>query len=88
MAGAAVAATGQTISIDEVRNLAAGAGILSAGGGSYPHLEVLVVEQLYRTGRRATLIDAADLADDDLVASPAMMGAPLVMLERLEHIRD
>ena len=78
-----MAATEQTIDIDEVRDLAAGAGVLSAGGGSYPHLEALIVERLYRAGRRATLIDAADLADDDLVASPAMMGAPLVMLERL-----
>lgn len=63
--------------------LATGAWILGAGGGGSPYLSYLNARNLYREGRRVTLMDPGDLADDDLVAVVSNMGAPLVGQERL-----
>src|SRR5262249_27751343 len=43
----------------------------------------LNIRQLYRAGRRVTLMEPASLEDDDLVAVVSNMGAPLVGQERL-----
>lgn len=71
------------IEADELGALAIGAGVLGTGGGNHPHLELLCAREAYAAGKRARLVDAAELDDDARVAVLAFMGAPLVTKERL-----
>jgi uncharacterized protein len=71
----------------DLEDLATGAWILGTGGGGDPYHGLLNIKQLYRDGRSVALIDPLDLADDDLVAVVAQMGAPLVSQERLTDPR-
>lgn len=71
------------VSAEEIESLAIGAWILGTGGGGSPYLALLNMRALYRGGARVSLMDAGDLADDDLVAVVSNMGAPLVGQERL-----
>jgi len=75
------------VSAEEIESLAIGAWILGTGGGGSPYLALLNMRGLYRDGARVSLMDAADLADDDLVAVVSNMGAPLVGQERLTDPR-
>lgn len=68
---------------EELPALADGAGILGTGGGTHPYLELVLAQKLYRQGAQVTLMDACELADDDMVAVVSFMGAPLVTKERL-----
>jgi uncharacterized protein len=68
---------------EELPALADGAGILGTGGGTHPYLELVLAQKLYREGAKVSLMDASELADDDLVAVVSFMGAPLVSKERL-----
>lgn len=71
------------IAEEELDPLATGAWILGTGGGGDPYHGLLNAKKLYRDGRRARLIPAESLADDDLVAVVSQMGAPLVSQERI-----
>jgi DUF917 family protein len=73
----------RTIEAEELEPLAIGAWILGAGGGGSPYLSYLNMRELYRQGKRVTLIDPMALDDDALVAVVSNMGAPLVGQERL-----
>ncbi|MBY8823458.1 DUF917 domain-containing protein [Sphingomonas colocasiae] len=68
---------------DALHSLAMGAAVLSAGGGSFPYLEHLHAREMLRGGARVRMVPAESMDDDALVAMVAMVGAPLVMLERL-----
>jgi DUF917 family protein len=68
---------------EELEALAIGAGVLGTGGGNHPHLELMCAQADYGRGRRVTLIDPKELADDARVAVVCIMGAPLVTKERL-----
>lgn len=68
---------------DEIDPLSIGAWILGTGGGGSPYLSQLNLKRLMEDGSKITVIDADDLADDDLVAVVSKMGAPLVGQERL-----
>jgi DUF917 family protein len=68
---------------DELEPLATGAWILGAGGGGNPYLSYVNLCRLYDEGARVALLDPLELADDDLVAMVAGIGAPLVGQERL-----
>ena len=70
-------------SIDDIESLAVGAWVLGTGGGGNPYLPLLNMRALYKEGHRVQLMQAADLADDDLVAGAGGMGAPLVGIERM-----
>jgi DUF917 family protein len=71
------------LSMDDLESLAVGAWVLGTGGGGNPYLPLLNMRALYRDGHRVQLMEAADLADDDLIGTVANMGAPLVGAERL-----
>jgi DUF917 family protein len=73
----------RAVTADEIEALATGAWILGTGGGGSPYQGLLNVRALYRQGKVVSLVDAADLADDDMVAVVSQMGAPLVGQERL-----
>ena len=66
------------LTLDDIELLAVGAWILGTGGGGNPYLPLLNMRALYKEGHRVQLMEAADLADDDLVAGAGGMGAPLV----------
>src|ERR671936_2962611 len=76
-------ASPRPVSAAEIESLAIGAWILGTGGGGSPYHALLNMRKLYRAGTVVSLIDAAELADDDLVAIVSNMGAPLVGQERL-----
>lgn len=75
--------TQREFSPDELEPLAVGAWILGTGGGGSPYCSYLNLRRLYQQGRRVSLIDPLDLADDDFVAVVSNQGAPLVGQERL-----
>ena len=75
------------VTAEEIESLAIGAWILGTGGGGSPYLALLNMRQLYRQGVVCRLMDASELADDDLVAVVSNMGAPLVGQERLTDPR-
>src|SRR6266513_6267710 len=75
------------VSAAEIESLAIGAWILGTGGGGSPYLALLNMRRFYRDGIVVRLMDALDLADDDLVAIVSNMGAPLVGQERLTDPR-
>ena len=71
------------VSLDDIESIAIGAWILGTGGGGSPYLALLNLRKLYAAGKVVSLMDPADLADDDRVAVVSNMGAPLVGQERL-----
>jgi uncharacterized protein len=71
------------VTLDEIESIAIGAWILGTGGGGSPYLALLNLRKLYGEGKVVSLMDPADLADDDRVAIVSNMGAPLVGQERL-----
>ena len=71
------------VSAEEIESLAIGAWILGTGGGGSPYLALLNMRRLYKQGVVCQLMDASELADDDMVAVVSNMGAPLVGQERL-----
>src|SRR5262249_4843500 len=73
----------RAISLDEIESIAIGAWILGTGGGGSPYLALLNLRKLYAEGKVVSLMDPADLGDDDRVAVVSNMGAPLVGQERL-----
>ena len=75
------------LSLDDIESLAVGAWVLGTGGGGSPYLGLLNMRQLYAQGHRVSLMQPADLADDDWVAAVSNMGAPLVGQERLTDSR-
>ena len=54
------------VSLAEIESLAIGAWILGTGGGGSPYLALLNMRRLYRDGVRVSLMDATDLADDEV----------------------
>ncbi len=71
------------VPLDEIESLAVGAWIFGTGGGGSPYLALLNLRTLYGDGKVVSLMDPADLADEDRVAVVSNMGAPLVGQERL-----
>jgi DUF917 family protein len=71
------------VRLDELEPLATGAWVLGSGGGGSPYFAWLNLRKLYREGKRVNLVDPLSLADDDRVAVVSLMGAPLVLQERL-----
>lgn len=79
------------IDTERLQSLAMGAAVLSAGGGSFPYLEHLRAREMIAAGANVELLGPDSLSDDARVALVAMVGAPLVMLERLadtEHFAN
>ncbi len=71
------------IDVEQIDNMAIGAAVLGTGGGGNPYIGRLMAQSAIRTHGPATMIDAAALADDDLIVAVAMMGAPTVMVEKI-----
>jgi len=80
-------ASARSVSAAELESLAIGAWILGTGGGGSPYPSLLNMRKLYRQGTVVSLMDPAELADDEWVAVVSNMGAPLVGQERLTDPR-
>jgi len=73
---------------EDIEPLALGAWILGTGGGGNPYINQLNLQRLYDEGKRVRIIQPEDLEDDQHVGVVSMMGAPLVLLERLTDPAD
>src|SRR5712691_625838 len=75
--------TRRLIGLQELEDIAMGAAVLGTGGGGDPYIGKLWAQERIRARGAVQLIDADDLADDDLVIAAAMMGAPSVIVEKI-----
>lgn len=68
---------------DNLEDIAVGAAVLGTGGGGDPYIGKLMAQHAIEQHGPVTLLDADEIADDDLIIPSAMMGAPTVMVEKI-----
>ena len=71
------------VTLDDIRPIAIGAGILGTGGGGNPYLGGLHLASVIREKGPQPLIDPFALADEALVCVVGSIGAPTVSIEKL-----
>lgn len=71
------------VTLDDIRPIAIGAGILGTGGGGNPYLGGLHLAAVIREKGPQALLDPMHLADDALVCVAGSIGAPTVSIEKL-----
>lgn len=71
------------VTLDDIRPIAIGAGILGTGGGGNPYLGGLHLAAVIREKGPQTLVDPFALADEALVCVVGSIGAPTVSIEKL-----
>jgi len=71
------------VTLDDIRPIAIGAGILGTGGGGNPYLGGLHLAAVIREKGPQALLDPMQLADDALVCVAGSIGAPTVSIEKL-----
>ncbi len=70
----------------ELEAIAIGAGVLGTGGGGSTYFSALEArEHLRQFGGRCPVIKVDELADDDVVCTASMMGAPTVSVEKISR---
>jgi uncharacterized protein len=67
----------------DLEDLALGSAVLGAGGGGRAHLGTLMAREAIGRHGTVTLVDPAELPDDALVVSIAMIGAPMASVEKI-----
>ena len=72
-----------TVHAADLEDIARGAAVLGTGGGGDPYVGKLLARAAIEQHGPVELIDADDLAPDDLVIPTAAMGAPTVLVEKL-----
>ncbi len=73
------------LSEDDLKYIAAGAGILGTGGGGNPYLAFLMAREQLRAGKNIRVIDPDALTADDHVLPLGGIGAPTVGIERIDN---
>ncbi len=68
-----------------IEDIALGASLLGTGGGGDPHVGKLMALSAIKEFGPVKLISADEVPDDALVVPAAMMGAPIVMTEKLPN---
>ncbi len=71
------------VTLDDIRPIGIGAGILGTGGGGNPYLGGLHLASVIREKGPQAIIDPFDLADDALCCVVGSIGAPTVSIEKL-----
>ena len=71
------------VTLEDIRPIAIGAGILGTGGGGNPYLGGLHLSSVIREKGPQLLLDPFELADDALVCVVGSIGAPTVSIEKL-----
>ncbi|MCU1635978.1 MAG: hypothetical protein JWQ68_1217 [Cryobacterium sp.] len=77
-----------TITANLVPGLARGAAVLGTGGGGDPYIGALLAAQAIQQHGDVTVVSVAEVPDDALVLTVAMMGAPTVMVEKLPSLDE
>jgi DUF917 family protein len=67
----------------DLEDLALGSAVLGAGGGGRPHLGTLMAREAIGRHGTVTLVDPADVPDDALAVTVAMIGAPMASVEKI-----
>ncbi|MCD6471874.1 DUF917 domain-containing protein [Candidatus Aerophobetes bacterium] len=65
-----------------IEEITLGASILATGGGGDPEIGLLWTYKVIEEGKEIIMVDPKDVPDDILVASPACLGAALVLTEK------
>ena len=65
-----------------ISEITLGASILATGGGGDPEIGLLWTYKVLDEGKEIIMVDPLDIPDDILVASPACLGAALVLTEK------
>ena len=73
----------RTLTHSDVDDMCLGATLLGTGGGGDPYVAKLVVDQAISDFGPVTLLDPAELPQDGLVLTVAIIGAPTVILEKI-----
>ncbi len=68
-----------------IEHIALGASLLGTGGGGDPHIGRLMALNAIRKHGPVQLISPDELPDDALVVPSAMMGAPIVIIEKIPN---
>ncbi len=68
-----------------IENMALGASLLGTGGGGDPYIGKLMALNAIEQHGPVTMISASEIPDDALVVPSAMMGAPVVVVEKLPN---
>ena len=71
------------VTLDDIRHIAIGAGILGTGGGGNPYLGSLHLALIMREHGSQQILDPFELDDDALVCVAGNIGAPTVSIEKL-----
>lgn len=71
------------VTLDDVRPIAIGAGILGTGGGGNPYLGSLHLSAIMREKGAQTILNPMELDDSALVCVAGNIGAPTVSIEKL-----
>lgn len=71
------------VTLDDVRPIAIGAGILGTGGGGNPYLGSLILKATIQEKGPQTILDPMTLDDDALVCVAGNIGAPTVSIEKV-----
>lgn len=74
---------GYPLDSETLGDIARGAAIMGTGGGGDPLVGRMLVQQAMDEGCTVQVLEPSEVADDALVISTAMMGAPSVVVEKL-----
>lgn len=78
----------ETITTEDIDNLAIGSAFLGTGGGGDPYVGSLLCKEAIDQHGPVALAELAALPDDANVFIAAAMGAPTVMIEKLYAVED
>ncbi|MCX4963731.1 DUF917 domain-containing protein [Streptomyces sp. NBC_00654] len=73
------------ITLDNLEDIARGAGILGTGGGGDPYIGMLLAREAIRRHGPVRVVDFDEVAPDATVVPISGMGAPTVLLERVPN---
>jgi len=71
-----------------IEHIATGASLLGTGGGGDPHIGKLMALDAIKKHGPVRLISPDEIPDDALIVPSAMMGAPIVIIEKLPSGRE
>ena len=71
----------------DIPALALGSSVLACGGGGNPYYGQLIARQLMADGDAVRVIDVDEMAPEGLAIFTALMGAPLVGIEKPPSLR-
>lgn len=72
----------QVIDKEAIQEITLGASILATGGGGDPEIGLLWTYKVLDEGKQIIMVDPKDVPDEIQVASPACLGAALVLTEK------